>query len=276
MSQLCGGIAVVKKFSIRPFLCACVLLVCPFGGEALGATAGKTRTFNAHADTLIAGCELILFGKEVPIAEHAGRRGYWISKGDSSVVVNGIVCMSQSTFFLPRAKSHPDAEAAVRRMCKAADMIWSSMESKNGRVLLEGKEHSPNETFQMSLPGETNEVTVRLASDDMVITDGKYHVSFPLERPQPKAGINRAEQRLDGAYWAVVKALRPGRLVVMGREYEFHYPLERSAEVRSALAEVPSLATVDYQDSDGVVHYKAINVGLGVWTSALISDFVGR
>ncbi|MDH5628512.1 MAG: hypothetical protein OEY69_09485 [Candidatus Krumholzibacteria bacterium] len=239
-----------------------------------GRSDGRSGTPVVRADTMIAtDCELILFGKDVLPVTRQGRRGYWISRDDTSVTCNGITCMTVSDYF-PKVVITPEIERKTRLVRRAAERIWESRETNHGSVVIDEEVRGPAEVFQLSVPEEDAMVTIRLSENEMTIYTDVNDIAtvYPLDRPQMLSQDALGERIVRSAYQSLVDAIVPNRLVVVGAGYRYSYPRAMAAEVRAALGEIPRAAELDYVDSLGRARYKPVKTRIATWNPTLVGE----
>jgi len=253
----------------------CLVITSLLAAGGSEAAESRSPTFGVPADTFLTGCELILFGEDVPPMARNGQTGYWVVKTDSVVAVNGIVITSLSpTPAQPARPISPEIRRGSEIIEEAADIVWRSRESHKGLVTMDGETHSVGDEFSLSLPAHGASVKIKLYDASMTIVYEDRRTEFPLDRPVPRSQAELDEIRLNGAYESLVHELKAGCLVIRGASYTYIWPLSRSAEIRAALAEMPAKAEIQLIHPDDGPYYKAIRIGGMIFDSSAIRDFI--
>jgi hypothetical protein len=230
---------------------------------------------SSRAETLITGCELILHGREVPLANRNGIDGYWVVRDDTSVTVNGILCVSVSTYFR-KVEVPPDTERASQIIERAARQVLLARDKHTGNVVVDNVISASGESFEWFLPEEKVSVSIVLEPDEMLVRYEKWEVRYLLNQEfdgsMDSAGLD--DRIVDTAFRGTVRSLRSGHIVLKGRGYEYSYPLSRAKAVRSAIDDIRSNARVDYVDTSGRPVYGAVQTTLGLWVGSCVTEIM--
>ena len=231
------------------------------GGETVGAT-----------ERFVERCELILYGKEVPVATYQGRRGYLVEKKQDLVTVNGVLFYPPKQTAAPAADVTPDIQQIANVIQSAATLVRSSRDKKTGAMTVSGVAHDSGATFPMNVPEYGATVTVSLATNDgfAIEYQGQRVMFFGSNGTQSNQPVKTPA---DAAFEELTTHLRPGLLVVKGAGYAYSFPISEAASVRASLAEIASEAEIERSDRTGV-HYRPLKIGRYFWDGAVVRDFV--
>lgn len=251
-----------------------VALAATLSLPALAAPPVEREPPEVVADTMIAvDCELILFGRDVRPIGRSGVRGYWVASDDTSVTVNGVRCMSVSTYF-PKIDVPPEIEHASRIIERVAGELLRSRKAHGGQFIVYDEVREAGDSFELLLPDDPTPVSVELQTDGMRIRYGTVETRYLFDEAFAIQRDGLSQRLVRTAYLEMVRSLRPGHIVVRGRGYHYSYPLARAGEVRNAIEEIRLNAHADYVDSLGRTVYAPVRTSLGLWVGDLVKEIV--
>lgn len=253
------------------------LIMVVTGATSRAAQDGyASPTLGVPADTFVTGCELILYGREVPPIVKDGRSGYWIVKSDREVRVNGKLCLSLDSLprQLPTSPITPQVVRTAKVLEAAAEIVRKSPRQVDGAAVVEQEFRKAGEAFVVEVPEYGTTALVTLHEDVMFIEYDGVRVSFQRDRPKPVDPVEKERRRLDAAYWGTISSLKRGYLVLKGGNYAFFYPLSDSQEVRAQLLNLPMLVEQEANSRPGRITYKPVKIGGRMLPTGVIEDFL--
>lgn len=240
---------------------------------------GYSPTYGKPATKFVSGCEIYLFGEYLePVEGPDGTMGFLIEKTDSAVTLNGRhyyspydpprkIVKAISEEIKHRAAVKNEAQKEIRRLAVAHPTIEGAY---NLGGILYGDELQP----YITKSGDT--VMVKFYKDEVEVVYENTPLIFKLVPDPVRPKEEQDAFRLDNIYLSLVDAIKPERIILIGRGYELSYPLSEAPAVKDALKKVPALARPIFQDIYGKWAYDAMTIDGYFFHSGVISDFTDR
>jgi len=214
-----------------------------------------------------------LYGLYVDPINYKSDSGYLIVREDSSITINGRIYQTlKGSSFRPAEswlfpdKPHPDNfEEAIRRIINYTKVISDT------EVVLEGVSVTTGDTFTYELPDRDYQVMGTYRRKEYRLwDDDSPGAGIPAQRYFPSESYHvRYFRTLNSKYETARLYVLTDHIVLLGRHYQDHYPIEQSERVMATIQRIPSMVPLMTREE---IADKFKNDGFN-WSYDLISDF---
>lgn len=243
----------------------------------------STSTSDA-SEVFVEGCEVYVFGSRVAPLLHDGKQGVLITLTGTSVSINGRVYVElghdeSSGRELDTSRYGAYANKVADVAARVVNAVRHQLIKGHGEdsLLVDGVPRRIGEPVQFAIEyGETVFVAYHPRVFKLAYDRTNFMFTYEGEgelKAAPLSGGDTAHARR--VFDSLAEAMKPGSLVLLGRGYRSIYrDPSIFADLRSALAAIPTLARRTYVDPDGQVFYEPLQIGKFYFSGSEVRDFV--